>query len=727
MQKRILKMISLLLVAVLMLSLAACKKTKNGKKDNNKNNVTSSQTNPSEDEIVDIEDEGNDFTDELPIGIDDIEGLYVPESYYITQSYLEEFDLGIDDFDDFDESYEDDLARSDSPIQMAGKAVSGKKRVFNINTNKVVFEDWQGWGTNSFPSSLMSAAQALEPNYDMVSVQVDRKRFIAMQGHINRMWFQVDWIVTEEEDPNNLPANYEDNKDYQNYINGIYDFDNSTMTAIYPFLDMYKEANTDVALNYGWKHAERIQEWFAFPGVGVPRASAPYDLDAYAKSCAATMYELYVNRGYKNINRLTFYNEPGGDNDFATYFDPKPYFVRMLQMVEKEMEKVGLRDEIEIWAAEQNSISMGHRAFTDYMKLHGTEHFDVYAAHYYYSTYKQADNYEYAYSLFSWLASNYHEHPFYLTEMYAGAYTNRSGTGDGIGRRMTWWHWGDSNVSYLIVAANTGINGVLSWGFTGGHLPNPSLFDPASGIQACWNTPTKDVELDKVNHTFFETSLFTNFIPKGSDVLMLDWTGDDVRGTAFKLPDGGYTIFVEANGYNESSVGTEYEVKNAIERDITINLNGNKKSLKFYKYRCIYDELTDNLNPHATMLQPVETIETKNRISDTISKDCGFYMYTTMKPIAQIEITDTNLEKTILHKLNAGDSIQFGMNYYNCSGEIGWRISASNLKSGTDAGTVTENGLYTASSTATKGDRIAVEVYLKSNPSIFDVVVISIK
>ena len=119
--------------------------------------------------------------------------------------------------------------------------------------------------------------------------------------------------------------------------------------------------------------------------------------------------------------------------------------------------------------------------------------------------------------------------------------------------------------------------------------------------------------------------------------------------------------------------------------------------------------------------------ETKNRISDTISKDCGFYMYTTMKPIAQIEITDDNPKKTILHKISAGDSIQFGMDYYNCSGEIGWRISASKLRSGTDAGTITQNGLYTASSVANKGDRIAVEVYLKSNPSVFDTVVISIK
>ena len=67
------------------------------------------------------------------------------------------------------------------------------------------------------------------------------------------------------------------------------------------------------------------------------------------------------------------------------------------------------------------------------------------------------------------------------------------------------------------------------------------------------------------------------------------------------------------------------------------------------------------------------------------------------------------------------------MDYYNCSGEIGWRISASNLRTGTDAGTITQNGLYTASSVANRGDRIAVEVYLKSNPSVFDTVVISIK
>ena len=141
MQKRIMQIVSLLLVAVLMLSLAACKKTKPGK-DKNKDKVTSSQNDlvDNGDGLGDVEDEENDFTDELPIGLDDIEGLYVPESYYITQSYLEEFDLGLDDFDELDGEYEDELARNDSPIQKMGKAVSGKNRVFNINTNKTSFQ-----------------------------------------------------------------------------------------------------------------------------------------------------------------------------------------------------------------------------------------------------------------------------------------------------------------------------------------------------------------------------------------------------------------------------------------------------------------------------------------------------------------------------------------------------------------------------------------------------------
>lgn len=744
MAKKLTRLLSLVLAVLMAFSMAACKGSKQ-ENTSSKKQTSSAAPAPSDPETPDNPDDSADneepVEDEDPQNWDntgDIDnpeiGNTLPESYYETHSVLKDDDFDNDDFpeipeDPTDPDDPDNPELRTSPIQMAGTAKATNERVMNVDVNKTVFKNYNGLGTNCFPTGLMEESLT-KTEYNEVYMELDQKRFRTMNGKSFRMWFQVDWITTtDESDPTR--DDYENNVDYKNYINGVYDFDSTRMKAVYPFLDMWKASNASVALNYGWKASTVIQKWFCFPGISDPQGSAPYDLDAYAKSCAALMYELRKNRGYTNIDQLTFYNEPGQGYDYITYVPDKAYWVIMIKKVNEELTKLGIRDELTVWSCEENSMNWTHHEFTDYIKKNGSQYIDLYACHFYYGTYAQEDDYGYAFPFFCWLHNYYNEHPVYMTEYYAGAYGNLDKAADGLSERTVWRDWNDSTASYLIATANSGVNGMLKWGFTANCLPNPQNFNPASGYPASWWTPTDDQHIDGVNVSFYDESLITNYIDSGSDVLMIDWTGNDIRGAAFKSPSGDYTIVVDAKGSANATKGTKYEVKDTVQRNLTINLKNNKKSLKFYKYHFDPDELLvkDGVdmcsakNQHATVLQAEKTMAVTSKLTDVIGKEYGMYVYTTKKPVKQVEIETDSVR--IVTK--AGEVKNFAAKTIDCdaSDEIVWSISKSITQNG-NPGTLDANGKYTAAANAAEGDKIAIRASLKSNPNIFDVVIVQI-
>ena len=749
MTKKLKGLYCLLLALVMAISAVGCtscsKKTPN--KKNSSKQSSSQQSEPADTPTDDNGDSGDigdpDDTGNIDIpNINDQTGINIPEWYYSTKSVLPEDDIDLPDLPD-DPIDDGEIGRGvyTSPIQMKGKAVSSNKRVFNVDFNNVVWKDYRGFGSNLMPSGLMPDVKT--PG-NTVWMELDRKRYTAIEGSMYRMWFQVDWITTTKE-KNPTREDYENNIDYKNYINGIYDFDSEKMQSVYEYLDMMKTAGSAVSLNYSWKIGSSIQTWFAFPGVDIPKASAPYDLDAYAKSCAALMKELYVNRGYTNVDKLTFYNEPGQGYDYVTYVDDKAYWVKMVDKVDKALKKEGIRDKIEVWSAEENSIYNNHHAFTDYIHDHAVPYIDVVAAHYYYGTHKEENDYETAYSFFNWLRSNYYKKPFYITEGYGGTYGNITTAVDGLNERTVWKNWEDSNASYLIVTANTGIRAFLNWGFSGAALSDPSFFEPNGGWADSWYTPNEnEAKLNRVNLAFLEIAMITNNIKDHSDVLMSSWTGDDVRCAAFRSQKtGDFTILIEANGSNNASVGTEYEVKNTTSRDITVNLLNNNKNLKLYKYHFNPDAYVDRdtdekvlgtqINPHATMISPELLAGTyKSKFTDTIGKEYGVYVYTTYKPKSQVEISCLGGEEasdSVVQKCMPGGRLNFSARLIDCNANdsVVWSISESITANG-NAGTIDQNGVYTAAANAAQGDKIAIRASLKSNPKkIFDAVIIHIQ
>ena len=735
-----------MLAFALAFSLVSCKKTPTKKpipstpsgespiEDNNSDidGVNSDLLGEIEDPFIDSIPDGNIDTE---IDISDgteFEGEFVvlPETEYSTKSpdadpIIDGDEMG--ELGDIDENLGVDRLTATSLIQKEGEHVDGKDREFNIDVTNVVYADFRGLGSNVFPTNLTEEAynklkSSESWDYDEVNFEIDADRWLAAKSHYNRMWFDIHWFTTsEEKDPKR--QDIENNKDYQNYLNGIYDYDSDYMQSVYKYLQVWQDSGSVTALNYCWKVGERIQEWFSLPDVSDPSTSAPFDLDAYARSCVDLLEYLRNEKGFTSIECLTFYNEPN-IGDFTSYIDEPAYWVAMVKRVGEELEKRNLRDKIELWGTEHSSIQRTSHDFPEYVRDHGSEYFDSWAFHSYYSTTpeQRENDYSYWYHFWSYMNETYGKRT-YVSETYAASPTYGPTFEENT---KAWRSWNSSLGSQIVCVANVGLYGVLNWGMTGGYIPDPVGFTVCDTADAAWNIIKNDKHLDSVQHNFFDESLITNYIPSHSDVLMVDWTGDDIHGAAFKLPDGGYSILIDAAGNIDQTVGTEYEYKETSERDITFNLSGLPKDVTFYRYS--YDPDDQHLNQHATINTSDRKIKTKDGVfKDTVDKDYGMYIYTTLPPVKQIEIDG----ESVLHKIEKGtDSYSFSAKAIDCTGDIVWSISAATdgaRNSKMDkCGTIDNNGVYKPDKDAKAGDKIAIRASLKSNPKIHDTVVIRI-
>ena len=673
-------------------------------------------------DLPDVDVPGNDISGG--------EAIVFPETYDSTHSPLPKEDNIEDDFIDIGD-IEDDLGSdrltATSLIQKEVEHVEGRDREFNVDVNNVAYEDFRGLGSNVFPCNLTDEAHQVLVNsenwdYDNVNFEIEADRWMTIKPHFNRMWFDIHWFATDEEE-NYDRKDIENNKDYQNYLNRKYDYDSDYMESMYKYLQVWQDAGSITALNYSWKVGERIQEWFNFPNLAKPETSAPFNLDAYAISCVDLLKYLREEKGFTSIQCVTFYNEPHYDGDFSSFIYEPAYWVAMVKRVEQELTDRGMRDDIEVWATEHGSIQKNPLDFSLYVRDYGSEYVDMWAFHAYYSSGddQKADNYGYWYHFWAWMIEEFGKR-IYVTETYASSPTY----GTDMTQQHSWRKWTDSRGSQLVATANVGLFGILDWGMTGGYVSKPVGFTPSDGSTAAWEIPRNDAYIDRVQHNFYDEVLLTNYIPAHSDVLMVDWTGDDIHGSAFKLPDGNYTILIDAAGNIDTTIGTEYEYEETTERDITFNLSGLSKDVTFYKYSYDPDEVV--LNPHATIPVAEEKMTTDDGVfKDTIDKDYGMYLYTTMAPVKQIEIESDSL----LHKIAANEpSYDFDAKLIDCEGEIEWSITVATDGMRNDIttyGSIDKNGVYTPDPAAKEGDKIAIRATLKSDPKVFDVVMIRIE
>lgn len=432
------------------------------------------------------------------------------------------------------------------------------------------------------------------------------------------------------------------------------------------------------------------------------------------ETAIATLEELVIKRGYDNIIGVSFFNEPNSSNHFETIGSKPAYYSSIVKKTAEALKKSKLNGKIQIFGAEVSNIRINNRSFIDYLFDNSMEYLNAFTSHNYFSSIAKSDegvtepvNYDFNYKLGSFVR-NFYKTTMYFGEFNTGNYDyNEEKTGTKVDKAEGGkWTWETSNAAYFISCANSGIGGAARWSYSGQYWPDPAGWGSyENNYHSLYLCPlTLDATENGVLDKYYEDSLLTNYVKAGSEVLMVDWTGEDTRVAAFKLPDGNYTVIVEVNDASR-------------EREIKLNFD---KSLGKTFYRMSFSHNVKNTG-NATVQPCDKKFENVGKtVTDTVGKEYAYYVYTTCTPIKQVELNRVTAE------ISAGETAQFTASLIDCPAgeEIVWTISS---EVGGHKGTVSQSGLYTASADAVAGDMIAVRASLKSDPTVYSVAIIEIK
>ncbi len=650
----------------------------------------SSAAEESSSEYEDIASIPENETSEIPF-----DEIPWPEDDIIPDPEDEEFDE-----EPWEEEFlpEDDLSygKYDNPIQCYGDAVKGRVRNINVELDEVAFEDFYGFGTNSMTNAL---AEQEKIYYNEAFFEFDMNHEKMLSPQVIRLCFMLDYMVTNEE-PDPLRRDVENNKDFQNYMNGIYDFESPEMKSMYAYLDKYKEMGSEIMLNFGWKTNGRITNWYALP-VFLPTASAPYDLKAYAKACVA-LYENFQKRGYDNVKYIGFFNEPQNSEDFLTVGDSITWFAKMVDHMDKEFKNAGHRDEIELWGPEQGQTTLIYHDYVrDFAATKGvSKDIDRLSIHRYYKGKEVFKNNYYEYFNDMIIFRNEFGKDICCTEMEAYA-----GPGQ-MCQETVYTDWNDTYSSYIIASLNTGVKAVCAWGLGEYYWSQP--LNGWMGYGHMYkHTESSVTEVKPIGQGYDEIGLITNYVTPHCDVLSVDWQGDDIRVSALRLNDGNYTILVETMGGDPGY-------------DIKINFS-EAIGKTFYRFET---NRIEEVGEEYTIPSPTKIIENVgNTLSDSLDgKDASLFVYTTKKPIKQISINDYS------NFVLATEELELTATLIDCEDEeLVWSVSASSGEKGEIQKTGEFTAKYIPSANAKAGDIVAVRAALKSNPNIYMTALIEIQ
>ncbi len=591
--------------------------------------------------------------------------------------------------------------------QKYGTDADGRNEII-VDMDTVLEENFRGFGANAFTSTLTSEGMDIT-GYNKVYHELTKKRIASMKPSVSRVWFQVDWIVTNTigDKYKNYATNWHLNPDYINYKNGIYDFENETMQAFYEYIEMLADYGSTIEINFGWKTGTRIQYWFNAPCKDY-KSGVPKDLEAFGKAAAALIKYLNEEKGYDFIEAITFYNEPNTDGDFErddeSDMDERIYWSQLVREVKAALTANHMESKVEVWGPEVAAMEKDStKDWFSYQLLNSKPYIDQWTGHKYYHSELFKNNYSETFDTFLYYSEQTGGN-IMVTEMYSAI------SNDTLNQ---WCSWNDSFASYYIAASNTGINGILTWTIMGGYLPDPSNLNLSSNETSAWYVPNSEETAGIVNRIFYEESIFTNYIPDGSKVLHTGWIGNDIRAAAYLLPDGNVTVVVENNGINEDGVfykgeGTEKKVTIALSDGVDRAFN-----------RISYIADSQEINANATVNRPDKALTTSGgKLTDTLGEGYSVHIYTTASPIKQVEMD------YVIRHTTPKRSIPINGTMLDCDedDELIYTISEY---TGSEPGTL-ENGYYKPASTAKAGDMVAVRASLKSDPNVFGVTIIYI-
>lgn len=527
-------------------------------------------------------------------------------------------------------------------------------RLIRVDAGKVVNPDYLGIGINIIPVSLME--NNLSKGYNYQYWEMEKKRILMMRPNVARVWFQLDWFETAK---------------------GVYDWNTPKMQAFYQYLDVLKQAGTEIELDFSWKIGRTIQPWFCMPGVN-PDVSAPRDLDDFAKSCSATLNELIQNRGYSNIKYLTFYNEPNGNWDFECLGNQAAYFALMLKTVSLRLTADGRRSLVHIWGPEESNAP----DWFQYMKDNVDPYIDEYSFHCY------IPNFATMVADLKTRLGIAESKPVMVTE-YGEQHPSES------------WNTA-GHAEMLISTANTGVRGALAWQMSGSYLEDPNE-TTCTGISGDPDAMTMWDALQgggmKPSKGYYQYSLLSRYVPAHSQVLTTTVAGgDDVRSASFKTPDGNYTVVVECKP-NETC-------------KLDVEMSGAESGKVLYRH-CISTDVV----PEEDALIPVvsKTFESNSAWEDIAEKNrYELIVYTTMPPVTQVNLNQTAFI------VKAGNSVQIDASIIDNDQGVNYSMASG-------VGSVSSSGLYTAPYDAKRGDMAAVKISSSKDPSAFAIALIAVR
>ncbi|MGW8482947.1 chitobiase/beta-hexosaminidase C-terminal domain-containing protein [Microbacterium sp. NPDC055903] len=499
-------------------------------------------------------------------------------------------------------------------------SAADEQRTVTVDLDEVLQEDYLGIGVNVIPWSLMPGTTTR--GYDEADWEVDVERILTLQPKVVRLWFQIDWMEQEK---------------------GVYDFESDRMKAFYRYLDAFQQAGTEVELNFGWKVGQSVHDWFLYPGVTKPYESAPGDLVAYGHSASALLNELINERGYENVDYLTFYNEPNGSWDFEGPADQKAYYAAMARQVHDQLIADGLRDEVEIWGPEEVNAP----EWTQYMAEHASDVFDQYSFHLY------GESYELMGQAIDQRREYIGDAPLNLSEM---GWTN---PGTSV------WETGYAN--YIIRSANSNVHSNLIWQLNGVMTDDPA--GDTNGSYNLWDSLVLGLE---PTAAFYEAGLLMRYVPEHSTVLGTTVSDDDIRATAFRDADGELTVLVET--------------QDGSAKDVTVEFTGGDVTEDFHRF--VFSDSRVEIEENALLPASTGTLTLSANAftDDQIGEENTFAVYTTAPAATQVALTPA--QSTIVG--GAKTALEADVIDGDVDDEVSWSVV------GSGNGSIDEDGVFTA-------------------------------
>lgn len=388
----------------------------------------------------------------------------------------------------------------DSLSSLQGNIIAAFSGQINVKIFKedIINPFFLGAGVNVLPTALMK--ESIANGYSKDFFKYERDAIRTLRPSVARVWFQNDWFQTAPDE---------------------YDFELPKFKQFLEYMEVFKETDTDIELDFSFTVGSAIQPWFSIPEVKDKGRSAPRDLKQFARSVVACL-KFLSDRGYP-VKYITLSNEPNLIN-FAVNSDmqgKKEYYAKALLNIDAELKKANMREKFEIWGPECAAADPSLCWFKDMYSLAG-DCIDRYTKH----------NYD----------SFYNEYETVIAPWYKGDSNGRVCITE-FGTPTP--NFNKSNIGTLIASANCGFDTALEWCLTNSFLPDPLnfKFDEDICLFKNYNFENKLDIMPVCN----EYGPAMRYIKKHSKVIKT-WCDNDLDvHTAVFEKDGDYTIIVETN------------------------------------------------------------------------------------------------------------------------------------------------------------------------------------